>query len=110
MTSKDILKKHSKYLDTVNIQRRWWLIASSIVYISTILLILLWDWISNLHMVSIWWGVISMILIITINWWYWTMHIIHKLINDRTIEIKMILFQLLSNERCFGFPREISKK
>lgn len=83
-------------LDIINIQRRKWLIASSVVYTCVILLIFGWDFVSDLHQKLIWWVIVSLILIVCMNWWYWTMRIIRQMLVHHENMYTMV-FELLND-------------
>lgn len=81
--TEQLLKKHVEDLDKINNQRRIWLYASSVVFTGIIFLIFSWDWLDHFHSKSIWWVVISLMLILSINWWYWTMKVIRVLLRHQ---------------------------
>lgn len=85
-----LLKKHAEDLDRINNQRRLWLYASSIVLIGIIFIIFGWNWIDNYHSMGIWWIVISSILVISVNWWYWTMRVIRILLQHQQVEYDLL--------------------
>ncbi len=85
-----LLEQHTREINRINEQRRAWLIASSIVFSCVILLIVSWDWISGLHASSIWWGIVSLMLLVCMNWWYWTMKVIHHLLQHQSNEYAII--------------------
>ena len=94
MNYQKLIIQHQKDIEKLSNQRRWWLYASSIVFSGIILLIFGWEWISNLHSRGVWWVIISFMLIISINWWYWTMRVIRILIQYQEVEyaiLKIIL-------------------
>ena len=80
-TTKRILEQHTKDLARINDQRRTWLWASSIVVFGIIFLIFSWDWLDDFHSKPIWWFIVSTMLIISVNWWYWTMRVIRILLD-----------------------------
>jgi len=85
-----LINAHTKDMDAINQQRRYWLVASSIVYVAVIILIFGWDWITNVHQKSLWWIFISLSLLISINWWYWTMEVISHLLVHQQKEVEFI--------------------
>lgn len=85
-----ILKKHEEDLIRLNAQRRLWLWASSIVVVGIVFLIFGWDWISDFRSKSIWWVIVSLMLVISINWWYWTMKVVRIIIHYQKIEYELI--------------------
>lgn len=76
------IKDYADVLDKINEQRRMWLYASLIVYTGVIFLIFGWGYLEDLHNTQIWWVVISLSLLISVNWWYWTMHSISILVKS----------------------------
>ena len=83
----DIIKRNSKEIAKINAQRRLWLILSSVVYVVVILIIFVLD--SNASR-CIWWVLGSMGLLITINWWYWTMRVINTMIAHKRMENEIL--------------------
>ena len=82
---------HEKDLQEVNKQRRRWLYASSIVFLGIVLLIFSWDWLDQFHSKSIWWVIVSLMLIVSVNWWYWTMRVVSRLVHHQKIEFSLII-------------------
>lgn len=94
---KNLIENRQLDLERMNDQRRTWLWASSVVFWAIIFIIFAWDWIDGLHSKSVWWFIVSCMLILSINWWYWTMRIIRKLIAHQAVEydlLKSILVDL----------------
>ena len=85
-----LFKLNDRHLERINQQRRKWLYASSVVFTGIILLIFAWDWLDHFHSQSIWWVVIALMLIISINWWYWTMRVVYKMLQHQKIEFNII--------------------
>lgn len=85
-----LLARHAEDLDRINNQRRIWLYASSLVFLGIIGLIFTWDWIDHFQSNKIWWSIISVILILCINWWYWTMRVIRILLNHQQVEYDLM--------------------
>lgn len=94
------IKDHTDALEKIYRQRRMWLYASSIVYTSIILVIFSWDYLIKYASNELWWVAISLGLIVSVNWWYWTMKSIaeivrsmyaeYEILNEITIEISEI--------------------
>jgi len=76
-----LLSQNTDDIEEINQQRRYWLLASSIVFVSIIVLIFSWDWITSTRQQSLWWIFISLLLIVSVNWWYWTMNSLATIIN-----------------------------
>ena len=92
---KELIEDHQADLERMHDQRRNWLWASSIVFWAIVLIIFAWDWIDGFGSKSIWWVVVSAMLIISVNWWYWTMRIIRKLIAHQEVEYEILKSILL---------------
>jgi len=86
----NILNRHEEDLNRINDQRRLWLYASSVVFVSTIFLIFGWNWLSGLESSELWWFIVSCMLITSINWWYWTMKVIRIILKYQAIEYELL--------------------
>lgn len=84
-------EEHNKDLQEINNQRRKWLLASSAVFSGIIILIFAWDWIDQIHSKSIWWVIVSLMLILSVNWWYWTMRVVSRLMHHQKVEFGLII-------------------
>ena len=91
-----ITKNNKSQIEKLNSQRRAWLYASSVVFVGIILLIFGWDFVDNFHTKKAWWAIVSLMLILSINWWYWTIRVIRMLIQQRRNEID-VLSELIVN-------------
>lgn len=94
--TKKLIEENTKDLEKINQQRRWWLLASSFVFTGIIMLIFAWDWLEGLHSKSIWWVIVSIMLILSVNWSYWTIRVMLRLINHQKLEFA-IIYELLSD-------------
>ena len=74
------IKDHTDELEVIYRQRRLWLYASSLVVTAVIGIIVSWFYLSRLNNDLIWWGIISVSLIVSVNWWYWTVSAIGKIV------------------------------
>lgn len=90
MTLEQLLDRHTIDLDRLNNQRRVWLYASSVVLTGIIFLIFGWEWLDGLHSKAIWWLIVSLMLVISVNWWYWTMRVVRIIIHYQQIEYELI--------------------
>jgi hypothetical protein len=88
-TSK-LIAENTKDLEHINAQRRMWLYASSVVVLATLFLIFGWDWLDHFHSKSIWWLTASAILVLSVNWWYWTMRVMLRLLHHQKMEFHII--------------------
>lgn len=87
----DAVARHDKDLNEINEHRQRWLLASSIVYVGIILIIFAWDWLDSIGSKSVWWVIVSLMLILSINWWFWTMKVIRRFIHHRHYEVDLIV-------------------
>ena len=87
-----ILNNKQFQINVMNDQRRSWLYASSLVFAGIILLIFGWNWLDEFHSKSIWWVVVSLMLLLSINWWYWTMRLVRKLLETKQEEHELLHF------------------
>jgi len=85
-----LLQETNQEIDNINEQRRVWLYASSFTFVGIVFLVFAWDLLDSFHSKTVWWFILSLILIISINWWYWTMSIISKMLNHQKIEFEII--------------------
>ncbi len=85
------LDAHTAELQKIYDQRRVWLFVSSVVYISIIIGIAGWEYIDLHSNKKIFWVVVSLGLLISINWWYWTMHSIGKILRNMHNEYQILL-------------------
>lgn len=85
-----LLKQYQQDLERINRQRRLWLYASSVVIVAVVALIVGWDLLEDTHSKSVWWFVITCMLIISVNWWYWTMRVIRRLLEHQAAEFDLL--------------------
>jgi hypothetical protein len=60
------------------------------VYTAVIFLIFGWNYLDAMHDSKIWWVVISLSLLISVNWWYWTMKSLSELASSIDSEYKIL--------------------
>ncbi len=77
-------------LEITNKQRRRWLQFSSLVVIATLVIIYEWAEIVALKSPTLWSIIIGGMLILSINWWYWTMSFVRKGIYQQ-----LVMFEIL---------------
>lgn len=108
-----LLSQNINDIDEINKQRRYWLLSSSIVFVCIVILIFSWDWITNTRQQSLWWIFISILLIISVNWWYWTMQslatIIHR-IKDEYIILSDVVDELAEVKVILQCKQEVGSK
>jgi ABC-type proline/glycine betaine transport system permease subunit len=85
-----LFQETNQEIDNINEQRRVWLYASSFTFVGIVFLVFAWDLLDSFHSKTVWWFILSLILIISINWWYWTMRMISKMLNHQKIEFEII--------------------
>ena len=90
LETKKLIEDNQKELDRIHDQRRVWLWASSVVFWALIFIIFAWDWIDGMQSKSIWWVIVSCMLLLSINWWYWTMRVIRRLVNHQAAEYDLL--------------------
>ena len=89
------LKEHIKELHVIDSQRKGWLVLSAFVAVGIMGVIFGWNFVHNNHLV---WLVVSLGLLISMTWWYWTMRLIRHLIHYKTTE-SQILTELIQDIR-----------
>ena len=110
LNSKRLIKQNQKDLERLHDQRRLWLWASSVVFWAIICIIFFWDWIDGLNSKSVWWFIVSCMLILSINWWYWTMRVIRKLVNHQAVEYDLLQSILSDLARVKKDVKELGSK
>jgi hypothetical protein len=85
------LDLYNKELDQLNKQRKIWLWASSIVVLGVVFLISFWNLITDYtHYKWITWSAVSLGLIISVNWWYWTMGMVRRSLAHQITVIEIL--------------------
>ena len=85
-----LIEENSQDLEQIGAQRRMWLYASSVVIVAVMFLIVGWDWLDAFHSKAIWWFTASSIIILSVNWWYWTMRVMLRLLHHQKMEFHII--------------------
>ena len=112
------IKDHTDNLEVIYHQRRVWLYASALVVISVIGIIVSWFYLSSFNNNLIWWGIISISLIVSVTWWYWTMsaignlvrsiHAEYQILNEVSLDLEHVKIIMkckkTSNELCKDCP------
>ena len=81
------LEKHLLAAQTIDKQRRAWLVLSALVIV--VLGIIVFDG-PYLNKMNIQWTVGSICLILTVVWWYWVMNLAYKVIKHRLSELELL--------------------
>jgi hypothetical protein len=89
------LNSHSQTLENLNRQRILWLRISGFIAVS--ILIILFDW-NLIYKYNLSILVVSIGLLVSVVWWYWTMSIIRKLIEARINETRILVMMSLDIE------------
>lgn len=84
----ELIKANIETLKTFDKQRKNWLKLSGVVFAAVLLIIIDWN-----HIRSSYWGwiAVSLGLIISVLWWYWTMGIIRKILISKQIESEILM-------------------
>ena len=80
-----ISELHTKYQK----HRRIWIWSSTITSAVLCLSIIFWDVISRGHIVS-WYVISTVLLLLSLNWGYWTLRVFMQLVSNQKIELKII--------------------
>ena len=107
----DKIKDHTDKINNIYKYRKMWLYASSFVYLTIILIIVVWDVLIDDTSRRLVWAGISVGLVVSVNWWYWTMKSLRELmvsvsneyeiLNEITIdiaELNNMLIQYKNND------------
>ena len=86
-----MIQEYEAYVNLMNKQYKYWMIASAIIYSCVITFIVLFDFVIRLDSKIIWWSIISILLMVSMNWWYWTMSLVKQLMEHHTNSIKVII-------------------
>lgn len=81
------LKKHIEELHIIDSQRKGWLVLSAFVSIAVLGIIFGWNSVRENQLV---WLVVSLGLVVSMIWWYWTMRLIRHLINYKVAESEIL--------------------
>lgn len=81
------LKKHLEELRSLDAQRKGWLVLSGFVAVGVLGIIFGWNWVHQHHIV---WIVVSLGLLLSVIWWYWTMRLIRQLLSHKSTEAEIL--------------------
>lgn len=84
------IKDHTDNLELIYRRRRLWLYSSSLVVIAVISITVSWVYLSSFNNNLTWWGIISISLIVSLNWWYWTISSISALVRAINDEYEIL--------------------
>lgn len=100
----EIIHKFRKNLTKLNKHHKLWLIFSIISLLTIFLIFILWDFIVEKNSDLLTWGTISSGITLSIIWWYWTMHLVRRMLNyqhsmidilsEITVDIKEIKIEV----------------
>ena len=91
-----LLEKFKSDISRLNKQRFRWLAFSSIIFVVVTLIIFFSEKINNLHSQTIWWIIGSMGLLLSINWWCWTLTLIRSVLQHQ-IDTVIILSEITND-------------
>jgi len=72
------LLRYHQVLEQINRQRLYWLISSSLVFFLFVLVWVFWNDFVLHNEQWVWWILCLIAVVLSINWWYWTMNYIKK--------------------------------
>lgn len=81
-----IIQHREQFIQDIDKQRRLWLYGSSVIFTLVVILGLTLPWLTN----AWWWFISSILLIVGVNWWYWTMHIIHTVVKNQAEQVVLM--------------------
>jgi hypothetical protein len=81
------LFKHKENLTAFNKQRKLWLVLSGLVVVAVSDVIFNWTTVTGNYLI---WAFVSCGLLVAVVWWYWTMRLIHQLIDHRLEESEIL--------------------
>jgi ABC-type bacteriocin/lantibiotic exporter with double-glycine peptidase domain len=81
------LKKHFEELQSLDAQRKGWLVLSGFVAAGVAGIIFGWNWVQQHHVV---WVAVSVGLLLSVTWWYWTMRLIRQLLSNKITEAQIL--------------------
>jgi uncharacterized membrane protein len=82
------LEKIKKDLTRFNKERKFWLLVSGFITAAAVAISLEWNEILTSHTTI--WLVVSVGLIISVIWWYWTMKIVKTILQHRYQEVEIL--------------------
>jgi len=88
--TKKLILEFNKSINRLKNQRKIWLISSLVFAISAILIIIFSENIAKFYSSNLWWAVSALTLIISVNWWYWTISLIRDVLDHQTNVIKIL--------------------
>lgn len=84
------IQDHTAELEKIYEQRRRWLFISSLVVASVLLVVFGCEFIDSYNNKHIWWLIVSIGLLLSVNWWYWTMKSISSLVRSIYAEYEIL--------------------
>lgn len=93
---RQIISKFKSDITRLNDQRQRWLMFSSVIFVGVILIIFFSDTINNLQSQTVWWMIGSVGLLVSINWWYWTLTLIRRVLQHQ-IDTVVILNEITND-------------
>lgn len=91
-----LLEKFKSDIIRLNKQRVQWIAFSLIIFVVVTLIIFFSETINHLHSHSIWYIIGSVGLLLSINWWYWTLTLIQNVLQHQ-IDTVIILSEITND-------------
>jgi len=84
------LELYQQRINTIQVQKRSWVIVSLVFLISVISIMVEWGDISKINNLYLWIFVFSSLISTSVIWWFWTMHIMNTFLKHRKQEIAIL--------------------
>jgi len=83
----EAIENYDNILKQLNKQINLCFVSSAIVFSGIIILVFLWD---QIYLQTLWWTLIGIILLISVNMWFYTVNIMTKLIAQQKIQLCLL--------------------
>ncbi len=81
------IKRHIEKLQKLDSQRKGWLLLSGFISAGVIGIIFGWNFVQSHQLV---WLVVSVGLLVSVTWWYWTMKLILHMVEFKMTESEIL--------------------
>jgi hypothetical protein len=85
-----LIEKFKSDINRLNNQRILWLTFSSLIFLGVIILIFFSNKINDLQSQSVWWLIGSIGLLVSVNWWYWTLMLVRNVLQHQIDTITIL--------------------
>jgi len=82
------IKKHIDELHIIDSQRKGWLVLSAFVAFGILGIVFGWNFVHDSRLV---WVLVSLGLIVSMTWWYWTMRLVRHLLHYKVTESEILV-------------------